>query len=303
MPHALRPPIVWPEAADPKPFVSLDPLATVEIGHWFIGCILYPVAVRLLQAGFLHATKTRAEEKGLDPTRHFRAAVFFVTAVGYVDVLLLIWPMTVHIMHCFFMPHDMLELLVTLDWRLFRWALAVLCGMLVVELVQSQLKLARTLHHVSLLLSFCLMSGIPWISHYDLPLFATAPLLYMSFQSFNCLEYFALSYFYMQTRPGQGARLLHCMSVYTSIVSIMGHLSMICFYFEFVRFFQAWAPVLVLFMLQLCLAAENVHDILRLRRLARSHELPGLPGKPSAPHLPTVLGGAAIDAVKKVSTV
>lgn len=28
-----------------------------------------------------------------------------------------IWPMTVHIMHCFFMPHDMLELLVTLDWR------------------------------------------------------------------------------------------------------------------------------------------------------------------------------------------
>lgn len=26
--------------------------------------------------------------------------------------------------------------------------------------------------------------------------------------------------------------------VYTSIVSIMGHLSMICFYFEFVRFFQ-----------------------------------------------------------------
>ena len=28
--------------------------------------------------------------------------------------------------------------------RLFRWALAVLCGMLVVELVQSQLKLART---------------------------------------------------------------------------------------------------------------------------------------------------------------
>ncbi len=50
------------------------------------------------------------------------------------------------------------------------------------------LKRRRTLHHVSLLLSFCLMSGIPWISHYDLPLFATAPLLYMSFQSFNCLD-------------------------------------------------------------------------------------------------------------------
>ncbi len=29
--------------------------------------------------------------------------------------------------------------------RLFRWALAVLCGMLVVELVQTQLKLARTI--------------------------------------------------------------------------------------------------------------------------------------------------------------
>ena len=46
----------------------------------------------------------------------------------------------------------------------------------------------RTLHHVSLLTCFCLMSGIPWINHYDLPLFATAPLLYMSFQSMNCLD-------------------------------------------------------------------------------------------------------------------
>ena len=47
---------------------------------------------------------------------------------------------------------------------------------------------ARTLHHVGLLTCFCLMSGIPWISHYDLVLFATAPLLYMSFQSMKCLE-------------------------------------------------------------------------------------------------------------------
>lgn len=46
----------------------------------------------------------------------------------------------------------------------------------------------RTLHHVGLLTCFCLMSGIPWISHYDLLLFATAPLLYMSFQSMKCLE-------------------------------------------------------------------------------------------------------------------
>jgi hypothetical protein len=38
--------------------------------------------------------------------------------------------------------------------RLFRWALAVLCAMLVVELVQSQLKLART----SLLRSWELMA-------------------------------------------------------------------------------------------------------------------------------------------------
>ena len=29
------------------------------------------------------------QEKGVEKSRHFRAAVFFVTAVGYVDVLLL----------------------------------------------------------------------------------------------------------------------------------------------------------------------------------------------------------------------
>lgn len=302
MPYS-RPPIDWPSTGSSKPFVSTDPLAKVEISHWFIGVIMYPVAIRLLQAGFLHATKTRAEEKGVEKSRHFRAAVFFVTAVGYVDVLLLIWPMTFPILHCFFMPKELLAVLMTLDWRLFRWALAVLCAMLVVELVQSQLKLARTLHHVGLLTRFCLMSGIPWISHYDLVLFATAPLLYMSFQSMKCLEYFAMSYFYMQTRPGRGTRLLRWMMVYSSTVSVLGHLSMICFYCEFMPYFQAWAPVLILFLLQICLAAENIHDILRLANLSHINEsLSALSTKPSAPHLPTVLGGPS-DSMRKSTTV
>lgn len=145
------------------------------------------MAVRLLQAGFLHATKARAEEKEIEQGRHFRAAATFVHAVTYLDVLLLVWPMTIHILHSFFQPKDMLVVLMQLDWRLFRWALAMLCALLIVELVQTPLKLGRTLHHLAILVGVCLMSGIPWISHWDLPLFATAPLLYLSWQSLNCM--------------------------------------------------------------------------------------------------------------------
>lgn len=38
-----------------------------------------------------------------------------------------------------------------------------------------------------------------------------------------------------------------------AVTSSLGHLSMILFYIEFLQYFQAWAPLLVLFALQICL--------------------------------------------------
>eukprot|EP00913_Durusdinium_trenchii_P014785 g13867.t2 len=291
LPHSL----VWPTPSEPKPFVSIHPLAKVELSHWFVGCILYPVAVRLLQAAFLHATKARAQEKGIEPVRHFKAAAYFVHAVTYVEVLFLVWPMTIHILYCFFQPKDMLVVLMHSDWRLFRWALAVLCALMIVDLVQSPL---RTLHHVAPRIGICLLSGIPWINHYDLPLFATAPLLYLSFQSLNAVAYFTLCRFHMQGRF-VGSCCLKWMSVYVGIISSLGHLSMIFFYIEFVPYFQAWAPILVLIFFQLCLALENVYEVLRLRQLARPGGL-SLASAPSSMHLPSLLNTA--DLVRKSCT-
>ena len=61
-------------------------MASIPVQQVSTSCII-PIAL----PHFFHISSL--QEKGVEKSRHFRAAVHFVTAVGYVDVLLLApWP-------------------------------------------------------------------------------------------------------------------------------------------------------------------------------------------------------------------
>ncbi|CAE7307074.1 unnamed protein product [Symbiodinium sp. CCMP2592] len=167
----------WPHVDGPKPFVLTEPRAVVEVQGWFAGCLLLPLAARLMHAAFLHATSKKAEEKGVTPWNHDRAAMNFVKAIAMVDILLLVWPLSMNVLAGMLHSKDLSWVLLHMHWRLFRWGLAVLSSVLVFELLQRPPRFWRFLHHGSMLLVICLMCGIPWLSLYDLLLFSAGMLL------------------------------------------------------------------------------------------------------------------------------
>lgn len=280
----------WPHVDGPKPFVLTEPRAIVEVQGWFAGCLLLPLAARLMHAAFLHATSKKAEEKGVTPRNHDRAAMNFVKAIAMVDILLLVWPLSMNVLAGMLHSKDLSWVLLHMHWRLFRWGLAVLSSVLVFELLQRPPRFWRFLHHGSMLLVICLMCGIPWLSLYDLLLFSAGMMLHMSFLAFNCLEFFAVSWHFMRPHNSLARPLLRGCAVVAALASVLGHGCVVLFYLASFHLYQAWSPLLVLIFLQLCLVCENVHNVhyvwnLAVRTQTSETELPSLHTQ-----LPTMLG-------------
>jgi len=234
----------------------------VQVQGWFAGCLLLPLAARLMYAVFLHATIKKAEERGVTAESHSRAAMYFVKAVGLLEVLLLVWPVTAGVLVDLFSfdPEHLAWTLYHAHWRLFRWGLAVVASLLIFEQLSKPLRFWRFLHHGSIITVICLC-GIPWLSHYDLLLFCTGMTLHLSFLAFNSFEFFAISWHFMHPRSGPHTRLLRCTAAASGAAAILGHGFVVTFYAAALPLFQAWAPFLVLVFLQVCLLCENVHNI------------------------------------------
>mmetsp|Transcript_22514 Transcript_22514/g.53093 ORF Transcript_22514/g.53093 Transcript_22514/m.53093 type:complete len:310 (+) Transcript_22514:74-1003(+) len=281
----------WPHVDGPKPFVLTEPRAIVEVQGWFAGCLLLPLAARLMHAAFLHATSKKAQEKGVTPWNHDRAAMNFVKAIAMVDILLLVWPLSMNVLAGMLHSKDLSWVLIHMHWRLFRWGLAVLSSVLVFELLQRPPRFWRFLHHGCMLLVVCLMCGIPWLSLYDLLLFSAGMMLHMSFLAFNCLEFFAVSWHFMRPHDQRARPLLRGCAVVAALVSVLGHGCVLLFYLASFHLFQAWAPLLVLIFLQACLVCENMHNVHYVWNLAARTETSLETQVPSVhTELPTMLG-------------
>ncbi|CAE7617148.1 unnamed protein product [Symbiodinium natans] len=285
----------WPHSGGTKPFVLTEPHAVVEVQAWFAGSLLLPLAARLMHAAFLHATSKKAEEKGVNPYNHNRAAMNFVKAIAMVDILLLVWPVSVNILAGIAHSMDLSWILLHIHWRLFRWALAVLSSVLLFELLQRPPRFWRFLHHCSIILVVCLMCGIPWLSLYDLLLFSAGMMLHMSFLAFNCVEFFAVSWHFMRPGHPRAQRLLRGCAGTAAVASLLGHGCVILFYLEAFHLFQAWAPLLVLIFLQVCLVCENVHNVYYVWNLAeRTQASLDAQAAQEQSQLPTMLGSCGL---------
>lgn len=252
------------------PFIAPNRLE-LKLEPWVMAYILMPIFAKLLfclvgeviERYVIASPLPLANGSGpITPEKKCKTVIHASKAIIYFASILLMAPLFINICGQFnvepVQPLSSPFVAASQNYQYLKWVFSIVVGVYEAELIWDRWPSIITwLHHGASIVGSCLLSGaVPWLNQTDTLLFAGSAVIAWFCLAANCFGHCGFAIYHLSTQTAMKLKVVN-LSHYMNLISLCQHvLSWVWLALKWYHW-QSWAPILVLFGIEVVLLAEH----------------------------------------------